>query len=449
MASEERLAQRLGELVGAKHVRLGGDVPAYAVDGRSPQAAVFPGSVEEMAAVMACASAERLKVAPWGSGTKISFGSVPERVDIVLGLSRLNDMVDYAPEDMTATFQAGILLKDAQAVLSQKGQWIALDPPHVDRATVGGVLATNSSGPRRFRYGSARDFLIAIRVVHADGRVTKGGAKVVKNVSGYDMPKLYVGSLGTLGIIAEATFRVYPIPHAEKTFLATFPSVEAEQSVITRLLDSTIVPNAVQLLNPAAARRIASETGLGWDVGSYGLAVAIGSVPEAVEAQLAAVRQLCDEGGALQGHILEGTAHFAFWRAVRDFTAADGHRAVLKGSVLLTKIGEAVRKGEEAAAKAGLGLGVVSEAGSGIIRYYVSSDKPEALQQGLGDVMSHLRDFARHAAGSLILLEAPPEAKATLDVWGSVGNTLPLMRGLKEQFDPQRILNPGRFVGGI
>ncbi|MGH7405406.1 MAG: FAD-binding oxidoreductase [Candidatus Methylomirabilales bacterium] len=449
MASEERLAQRLGELIGAKHVLLGSDASAYAVDGKSPQAAVFPGSVDEMAAVMACASAERLKVAPWGSGTKISLGSAPERVDIVLGLSRLNDMVDYAPEDMTATFQAGILLKDAQAVLSQKGQWIALDPPHADRATVGGVLATNSSGPRRLRYGSARDFLIAIRVVHADGKITKGGAKVVKNVSGYDMPKLYVGSLGTLGIIAEATFRVYPLPAVEKTFLASFPTLEAEQQVLGKLLDSTIVPNAVELLNPEAARRIAVQAGLPWRDRGYGLAVAIGSVPEAVEAQILGVKKLCAEGGSLQGHVLDRPVQHTFWQAVRDFAMDDGHRAVLKASVLLTRVGEAVRKGEEAAAKAGLAVGVVSEAGSGIVRYYLSGDRPGALQRGLIEVVNSLRAFAREAEGSLILLEAPAEAKATLDVWGSVGNTLPLMRGLKEQFDPQRILNPGRFVGGI
>lgn len=449
MRSEDSLVQRLSALVGPEHVVAGTEASAYSVDGKAPTAVTFPGSVEEISAVMAFASAEGLKVAPWGSGTKIPLGGVPERVDLVLGLRRLDDVVDYVPEDMTATFQAGTPLKDAQVTLSQKGQWIALDPPNVERATVGGVLATNSSGPRRLRYGTSRDFLIAISVVHADGTTTKGGAKTVKNVTGYDMPKLYIGSLGTLGIIVDATFRVYPVPPTEKTYLAAFPSVESEDQVVHKLLDSTIVPNAVELFNPAAAGRIAAQAGVSWQEGSYGLAVAVGSVYEAVQAQITAVERLCSEGGSPQGHVLEGTVHDTFWHAVRDFSPGDGQTAALKASVLLTMVGEAVKKGEEIASKKGLNVGIISEAGSGIVRYYVSADRPGEFEQGLVQTVNTLRLFARENGGSLVVLEAPPEVKTHLDVWGSVGNSLPLMKGLKEEFDPQRILNPGRFVGGI
>ncbi|MFQ5803495.1 MAG: FAD-binding oxidoreductase [Candidatus Methylomirabilales bacterium] len=449
MLSEERLIERVSALVGPEHVVAGTEVSGYAMDGKAPKVVTFPGSVEEISAVMAFASAEGLKVAPWGNGTKISLGGIPERVDMVLGLRRLNEVVDYVPEDMTATFQGGISLKDAQVVLSQKGQWIALDPPYADRATVGGVVATNSSGPRRLRYGASRDLLIAIRVVHADGKITKGGAKVVKNVTGYDMPKLYIGSLGTLGIIAETTFRLYPLPPVEKTYLAPFPTVEAGQGVITQLLDSTIVPNAVELLNPAAARQIAGQAGFPWQEGSYGLAVVIGSVPEAVEAQIAAVERLCAQGRSPQGHTLDRKIHHAFWQSVQNFAFGDGHRAVLKASVLLPQVAEAVKKGEEVAAKAGINLGIISEAGSGIVRYYLSDDRPERFQQVVVEAVNTLRTFAQQGGGSLVILEAPSEVKARVDVWGSVGNALPLMQGLKEQFDPQRIVNPGRFVGGL
>ena len=449
MRSEESVVQRLSGLVGPEHVVTGTEASAFAVDGKAPTAVAFPGSVEETSAVMAFASAEGLKVAPWGSGTKIRLGGIPERVDLVLGLRRLDEVVDYVPEDMTATFQAGTPWKDAQITLRQKGQWIALDPPHAERATIGGVLATNSSGPRRLRYGTSRDFLIAISVVHPDGTITKGGAKVVKNVTGYDMPKLYIGALGTLGIIVDATFRVYPVTPVEKTYLAIFPTVQTGQQVIHKLLDSTVVPNAVELLNPEAARRIAGQVGLPKPEGGYGLAVAIGSVFEAVQAQITTVERLCSEGGSPQGHVLEGTVHDGFWLAVRDFSLPDGQTAVLKASVLLTMVGEAVRKGEEIASKTGLNLGIVSEAGSGIVRYYVSGDRPSEFQQGLVEAVNILRTFARDGGGSLVVLEAPPDVKTQLDLWGSVGNTLPLMKGLKDQFDPHRILNPGRFVGGI
>ncbi|MFQ5848250.1 MAG: FAD-binding oxidoreductase [Candidatus Methylomirabilales bacterium] len=449
MLSADTLVQRLGTLVGPDHVVAGPNVSEYAVDDKVPTAVTFPGSAEEISAVLAFASAEGLKVAPWGSGTKTSLGGIPERVDLVLGLRRLSELVDYVPEDMTATFQGGTPLKDAQTILGQKGQWIALDPPYGERATIGGVLATNSSGPRRLRYGAARDFLIAIRVVHADGTITKGGAKTVKNVTGYDMPKLYIGSLGTLGIIVEATFRLYPFPPTEKTYLASFPTVQAQQGVVTTLLDSTLVPNAVELLNPAAGRQVAAQAGLPWPEGSYGLAVAVGSVPEAVQAQLAAAAKLCTDGGGRPGSELDGTTHRTFWQAVRDFSLGDGHRAVLKASVLLTHVGEAVRRGEAAVAKSGLSLGIIAEAGSGIVRYYLSGDQPQRFRQGLVEAVNALRTFAQETGGSLVVLEAPPEAKTHLDVWGSVGNTLPLMQGLKEQFDPQRTLNPGRFVGRL
>lgn len=449
MPAHESLAERLSTLVGKEHVVAGAEVSRYAVDGKTPAAVVLPGSVEEVSAVMAFASTEKLKVAPWGSGTKIALGGIPERLDLVLGLRRLDQVVDYVPEDMTATFQAGTPFKDAQVILGQKGQWIALDPPYAERATIGGVLATNSSGPRRLRYGAARDFLIAITVVHPDGKITKGGAKVVKNVTGYDMPKLYIGSLGTLGIIADATFRVYPLPPVEKTYLASFSTVQAEQGVVAKLLDSTIVPNAVELLNPAAVREITAQVGVPWQEGNYGLAVAIGSVAEAVDAQIVAIERLCGEGGSLGGSVLEGTPHHTFWQAIRDFAPGDGHRAVLKASVLLTHVGEAVRKGEEAAGKSGLRLGIIAETGSGIVRYYLSGDHPDRFQQGLAETVNSLRTFARGTGGSLVVQEAPADVKGTVDVWGSVGNAFPLMRGLKEQFDPQRILNPGRYVGGL
>ncbi len=452
MLSEGALVQRLGDLVGREHVVAGPGAARYVVDGKVSQAVVFPGSVEEVSAIMAFASAEGVKVVPWGGGTKMALGGIPERVDLVLALSRLNGVVDHEPADVTATFRAGSLLKDAQAVLGGHGQFIPLDPPHADLATLGGILATNSSGPRRLRYGASRDLVIAIRVVHAGGKVTKGGAKVVKNVTGYDMNKLYIGSLGTLGIIVEATFRLHPVPAVEKTCLAPFGSLDAVRGVVARILDSPLVPFAVELLNPEASRQVAAAAALPWPKGSYGLAVAIGSVrPEAVDAQLQTVKRLCHEGGSSEAHILDGPVHDAFWRATRDFALGDGREAVLKASVLLTKVAEGVRLGEEVAAKQGLGLGVVSEAGSGIIRYHLTGDaaSPERFHQGVAEVVNRLRPFTQGAEGNLVILKAPLEVKSRVDVWGLPTNALQFMRRPKAEFDPQKILNPGRFVGGI
>jgi glycolate oxidase FAD binding subunit len=452
MLSEGALVQRLSDLVGADQIVVGTRASLYAVDGKFARAVVFPGSEEEVSAITAFASAEDLKVVPWGSGTKMALGGIPERVDLVVVLSRLSGVVDYEPADMTATFRAGTLLREAQAILGRNRQFIGLDPPHADLATLGGIVATNSSGPRRLRYGASRDLVIAIRVAHADGKVTKGGAKVVKNVTGYDMNKLYIGSLGTLGIIVEATFRLHPRPALERTFLAPFDSIDAVRGVLARILDSPLVAFALELLDQEASRRIAEQAGLPWPNGRYGLAVAIGSIrPEAVDAQLETVRRLCREAGSAEGHILDGPVHEAFWRATRDFALVDGLQVVLKASVLLAKVADAVSVGEDVAAKQGLRLGVVSEAGSGIIRYHLAGDSgsSERFRQGAAEAVNRLRAFAQQAEGNLVVLEAPPEVKSEVDVWGLEEKALALMRRPKTEFDPKRTLNPGRFVGGI
>jgi glycolate oxidase FAD binding subunit len=452
MLSEGALVQRLRDLVGGEHIVAGPDALPYGVDGKVPRIVAFPGSVEEVSAVLAFASAEGLKVVPRGSGTKIAFGGIPEGVDLVLVLSRLKGVVDHEPGDMTASFRAGTLLKDAQAVLGRNGQFIALDPPYADLATLGGILATNSSGPRRLRYGASRDLVIAIRVVHANGKVTKGGAKVVKSVTGYDMNKLYIGSLGTLGIIVEASFRLHPVPAVEKTYLAPCASIQVARGIVATILDSPLVPLAVELLNPEASRQVAGQAGLPWTKEGYGLAVAIGSVRrEAVDAQIETGRRFCHEAGIPEGHVLEGRIQDAFWQATRDFVLADGLQAVLKASVLITKVAEALRLGEEVARTYGLRLGVVSEAGSGILRYHLTGDgaSPERFQQGVIEAVNRLRIFAQEAEGNLVILTAPPEVKSQVDVWGLPAKALPLMQRPKMEFDPQRILSPGRFVGGI
>ncbi|MFQ5850602.1 MAG: FAD-binding oxidoreductase [Candidatus Binatia bacterium] len=452
MLSEEGLVQRLSDLLGAEHVKVGEDTFAYAVDGMVPRAVAFPASVRDISSIMAFASAEGLKVVPRGSGTKMGLGGVPEDIHLVLSLSRLNGVVDHEPADMTATFQAGILLKEAQTILDRNRQFIPLDPPYGEAATIGGILATNSSGPKRLRYGASRDLVLAIRVVHADGKVTKGGAKVVKNVSGYDMNKLYIGSLGTLAIIVEATFRLYPVTAFEKSYLVPFASIDAAWAVVARILNSPVVPSAIELLNPEASRHIAEQADLPWPKGCYGLVVAVGSVHrEAVNAQLGMVRRFCGEASMPEGQLLNSQVHETFWRVSRDLKLADSPQAVLKASVPLTKVAEGVRLGEEVAAKQGLGLGVVSEAGSGIIRYYLTGEaaSPGPFQQGVVETVKQLRAFAQEAKGSLVVLEAPREVKGRVDVWGPVGRALPLMQALKDQFDPERILNPGRFVGGI
>jgi len=448
----ERLVRDLGPLIGPE--RVGGplEAPAYNVDGHTPSIILWPRTVEEVSAVLAWAYRHDLKVVPWGGGTMIGLGRPPLRVDLVLDLSDLTGVVDYEPADMTASFWAGTTLRDAQALLAAHGQFIPLDPPAADRATLGGILATAASGPWRHRYGTPRDLVLAVRVVHTDGTVTRGGAKVVKNVAGYDMPKLYVGSLGTLGVIVEATFRVYPRPAFEATCLMAFDDVTALQAAVADLLDAPLVPTAVELLNPVAMEVVADLVGLPDRVGRYGLAVAFGSpCASAVATQVDRARSIGRSAGARSETDLTGELHDRFWQAVRDFPWTRGD-VVLKVGVPIAEVGSTVMLAEEMAHRAGLRLGAVGEAGVGILRFYISADAadPHGFLPKVVTLIRSLRSRALSSGGHLVVLAAPVALKTQVDVWGGVSDeVLRLMRRLKKAFDPGSILNPGRFVEGI
>jgi glycolate oxidase FAD binding subunit len=441
------LAAQLERIVGAAHLLVDSGARGYAVDGVVPEVVAFPGSVEEVSAVLAACGEAKAAVVPRGAGVHMGLGAIPRRVSVVVGLGRLDRVLEHEPGDMTSTVQVGKVLSAYEAQLGRHGQMLGLDPPGAGRATIGGILAANASGPRRLRYGTARDLLIGVRVVHADGTVTKGGAKVVKNVTGYDMNKLYVGSLGTLGVVVEATFRLYPVPACERTWVAAFSTAEAARRVVARILDSPIVPSALELLNETAARAVGRRMGVTLEMCGVVLAVAIASVPEAVDAQIRAAQGMASEAG--EHEVLEGPAHEAFWAAAREFDPGDGPAVVLKASVLLDKVGEAMEYGERLAEQHGLHAAVISEAGTGVLRFYYRADDGVDGEARLADVVGPLRTFAAQAKGSLVVLQAPVAVKKQVGVWGPPGKGFALMRSLKEQFDPGYILNPGRFVEGL
>ncbi len=452
--NSERLTGRLAGIVGTDHVLPAELCAPYAVDDRIPTAVVFPGDTQQLSEVMKFASTEQLSVVPWGSGTMIGLGGIPARLDLVVGLARLNRIIDHEPGDLTATFQAGIPLREVQTSLYRSGQFLPFDPAGCERRTIGGILATNSSGPWRHRYGTARDLVIGIRVVHADGTITKGGAKVVKSVSGYDMNKLYIGSLGTLGIILEAILRLYPLPAVERTWIASFRTGEAAARLLAQVLHSTIICTRVELLSSIAAQTVGRQAGCDVPAAAVTAALSVGSVPEAVEAQIAAIGKLCEWEGAAAGFLVEGSAQAGLWNAIREFplTSDDGRSWVtLKASVLPTHVIDAFGYADTLARNLGLESAAIAEAGCGIVRLYWR-DRSGMMERNpifFAKRIEELRDWVVRHDGSLVILSAPPAIKAAVDVWGPVGNALPLMRILKQQFDPQGLLNPGRFVGGI
>ena len=228
----------------------------YAIDGLTPRWVVRPADRREAAQILGWASSEAIKVAPWGGGTQVNLGNPPEELDLVLDLSLLDQVVDFQPADLTVTVEAGITLESLQRHLASAGKFLPLEAPLADRATLGGILATSSVGPLRQAYGLPRDWLIGIRVISPAGDETKAGGRVVKNVTGYDLNKLYTGSLGTLGVIVEATFKLAPLPANQSALVASFPSVQQGIEAGRTLSRQVFGPLGLQVLNGAASRRL-------------------------------------------------------------------------------------------------------------------------------------------------------------------------------------------------
>src|SRR6266403_2614283 len=234
---------------------------ASTIDGLRPRWVVRPASLEQLSRVLALACDGRLAVVPRGAGSSLELGSPPSRVDVVLDLTGLDQVIEYNPDDLTITAQAGMSAGALAALLAPRRQWLPIDPPGIAARTLGGITATNASGPLRARFGGLRDLLLGVRFVQADGVVTWGGSKVVKSVSGYDVPKLMVGALGTLGVLAELTLRLHPLPDTERSWLVTLERAQAAQDFVARLIDSPLQPNRVELFNDDAARLVLGESG--------------------------------------------------------------------------------------------------------------------------------------------------------------------------------------------
>src|SRR5581483_3512800 len=242
--------------------------------------------------------------------------------------------------DLVGIAECGISLRDFQKALSEKNQFLATDPPHIERgATLGGIIATNDSGPMRLRYGTIRESLIGIKVIRSDGIIIKGGAKVVKNVAGYDIPKLYVGSLGTLGIIVEGTFRLYPIPETSETLLISFPNIEALHETVLIILNSPLVPSCLESLNPPLVSAISEKLNLNLKNGEYTLAVRIEGVERAVRDQVSRAKDICREKNG-EGVLFEGKTEEILWDEIREFPwrICGENRVVCKAGVLITGV---------------------------------------------------------------------------------------------------------------
>jgi glycolate oxidase FAD binding subunit len=409
----ERVTVRLGDL--GDRLRLGRDEDA--VDGIVPRFVAEPSSADDVASILSIANEEGIAVTPRGGGTKLGLGSVPDRVDLVLSMRSLNRLVEHASDDLTATIQAGCTIGALRSGLASRGQRLALDPPHADRATLGGVLASNDSGPLRTRFGSARNLILGVTVALVDGTIARSGGKVVKNVAGYDLPKLLTGSLGTLGVILEATIRLHPTPKEIRDVTFSFPTAIIAAECMSRIAVSQLAPTCVQIR--------ASATG------PIAVDVRLEGAPGVAETSAARLAPL-----ATGGNRSDETAQ---WEALERVRFDANASLVLKVGLLPSAIGAFVDKARAIGEAEGCQLSLVIQSdGVGFVRF-----------DGNADAFMRIVASVRSSAVYAIVFACPIGVKRGIDVWGSGQGAEPLMRRVKARFDPHGTLNPGRFVGGI
>jgi glycolate oxidase FAD binding subunit len=394
-----------------------------AVCGVQPRLVLEPANEQQLAAVLRLANDANLAVIPRGGGTKLSWGNPPSRADIILSTARLDKIIEHAWADLTVSVEAGCTIQKLQNALAQHGQRLALDPLWPAEATIGGVLSTNDSGSLRLRFGALRDLIIGVTLALPDGTLASSGGKVVKNVAGYDLPKLVTGALGTLAVITRAIFRLHPLPRNAKTLSISGCNLEEMQRLILAVQDSKLAHTALQA-------RIAQDAEAIVDILFEGR-------EEGIAAQEAQLRELARPATATDAPSTVWAASQELWNSANSATVAVAKITALPASI--AHVIETVQR--TASSRKALWKLTMQATGIGWLLL-------EAAPENLHAELSDLRFDLEHAGGSLAALHHPVDMQS-IDAWGTPGDSLPLMRAVKKQFDPKNTLNPGRFVRGI
>jgi glycolate oxidase FAD binding subunit len=447
----------------------------YAVDGVVPKAVVFPKDTKMVAAVMKCAARSNLAVISWGSGTKMAMGNPPKRLDLVLCMARMNHMLDVDTENLTMTVEGGVKFRDVQARLateenrcylpledlkteaseiicsdrSHSGCFLPLDPPLSGKATIGGIVATNSSGPRRLLYGLPRDLLLGIRFVTPRGEIIGAGGKTVKNVSGYDIPKLMIGSMGSLGILCEMTLRLLPLPEKMETLVFTFDSFSDANAFASAVSATKLLPAALEVANKAVLETMAFKGLVDFTAGPYVAMVALEACDEAVRRMRKELQVIAEHFGA-KGQT--SPMHRLFWFTLGQLQSSALGRSprfvALQLNYPISAWKALFEFADKTLSQHGLEHTLLCHSGSGVTLVNILPDGKSSQEKTLTDAVAALLAECRKAGGNLVVQRAPTDMKNGLPVWGEPGSDLPLMKRIRDEIDPANIMNQGRFAVG-
>lgn len=449
---------RLEEIAGSAHVIAEtAELAAREVCGLRPAVVVKPADASQVAEILHFATTERLAVVPTSGCTKLNIGSPPARYDIALDLSRMNRVLAYDPHDLTLGVEPGVRIEELLRTLAEKKQFLPLAVPFLDRATIGGIVATNSSSPLRHAYGAVRDFCLGMEFVTGEGARAKSGGRVVKNVTGYDLHKLLIGSLGTLAVITRINFRTFPIPQAQGTFVASFPSAEAAFDFCRALAHSVLTPQILEIANPGAAALLFSgEISASIEPRTWTVIISVAGGQAVVDRHQREIGRLAGAANAedfLPLNVAEGQSILALIREFpklmleRDSSAAIFRISAVPGVMasLLAKLRVLAAQRELDFASLGRASGVQYAA---FLPQIQNAGTPESMPGIINEVFRACGQPETQA--SAILEWCPAELKTSAEVvWGPPRPDFELMRRVKRCFDPQNVLAPGRFAGGI
>lgn len=452
---------------------------AFSVDGATPKCVVYPTTAEQVADVLRVSSTQGLAVIPVRNGTKLGIGAPPRRYDVALSLKDMNQVWYYEPDDLVVSVEPGMKFGDLQHFLGRHNLWVPLDPAGGERASVGGILAANSAGPLRLHYGGPRDLVLGMKIATAEGTIVKTGGRVVKNVAGYDLAKLLIGSWGTLGVIVETSLKLHPQVAERATWVIEPDTLAAARDFRRALLRSPLNPLRMVLMNAPA--RLMLESGFP-GAGGPGSGVR-DDQPALLESSLGAgstaplgptiwieaggservIARYSEELGAM-ARALKAQLYkpekdrVSGWDHISDFalwlTREQGVPVVVKASLPIAATEEFLERAEQEAHQEGIVAIGLAQPGVGVVEIALGPNpesrtpSPESRVPGSG-LIDRLRQIAHDLGGSMVVTRCPAELKADVDVWGPPGDDFEVMRKLKGAWDPKGTLSPGRFVGGL
>ncbi|MGF1541382.1 MAG: FAD-binding oxidoreductase [Pleurocapsa sp.] len=392
---------------------------------------IFPQNIDTVATIIQQAQQQQWRILICGNGSKLNWGELTKDIQLVISIQKCDRLIEHAVGDLTVTVEAGMKLADLQPILRSHQQFLPIDPCYPDQATIGGIVATADTGSWRQRYGGIRDLVLGLSFIRADGKLAKAGGRVVKNVAGYDLMKLFTGAYGTLGLISQVTFRTYPLPESSQTLLLTGDQ-EAIARAMQTIRNSSLTPTALDLLSSAVMEQ--------WDLGTdLGLILRWQTIAPSIEQQSATVQAIAKEL-SLTVRNYSNEDEISLWQQLSKTILISG-----TDSAIICKIGIVPQKAvgflqQLTAISTNKTLAVI-HGGSGIGKLWCEADNLNVLQ--------NMRAYLEQNQGFLTILSASKSIKQQIDVWGYRGNALQTMQALKYQFDSNNILNPGRFVGKI